>query len=77
MIRFPSKLSQRQAQHTLEYSILILMIMVGIIITGPYVMRSWNARVKGWEDSVYDSMQDPLLNAPYGQINAALPNDGT
>lgn len=27
---------------------------------GPYVIRSWNAHVKSWEDSVKDSVNDPL-----------------
>ncbi|VAX36693.1 hypothetical protein MNBD_UNCLBAC01-1245 [hydrothermal vent metagenome] len=31
---------------------------------GPYVIRSWNAQVKGWEDSVIDSFNDPLTEAP-------------
>lgn len=53
------KLSQK-AQHTLEYMVLLTLIMAGIIIGGPYVIRSWNAQMKGWEDSVVDSMTDPL-----------------
>lgn len=58
----PMKLSQK-GQHTLEYMILLILIMAGIIIGGPYVIRSWNAQVKGWEDSVVDSMDDPLMEA--------------
>lgn len=52
----------RRGQHTLEYMILLTLIMAGIIIGGPYVIRSWNAQIKGWEDSVVDSMTDPLTN---------------
>ena len=58
------KLSDRNGQHTLEYMILLTLIMAGIIIGGPYVIRSWNAQMKGWEDSVIDSMTDPLAQAP-------------
>ena len=58
------KLSSQNAQHTLEYMILLTLIMAGIIIGGPYVIRSWNAQMKGWEDSVVDSMTDPLTGAP-------------
>ncbi|MBI5024361.1 MAG: hypothetical protein HZC18_05090, partial [Candidatus Omnitrophica bacterium] len=46
----------RRGQHTLEYLILMTLLMAGIIIGGPYVIRSWNAQMKGWEDSVVDSM---------------------
>ena len=56
------KLSNKNAQHLLEYMVLSILIMAGIIIGGPYVIRSWNAQVKGWEDSVVDSMNDPLMN---------------
>ncbi len=56
----PSKFADKNAQHTLEYMVLLILIMAGIIIGGPYVIRSWNAQMKGWEDSVRDSMTDPL-----------------
>ena len=69
MVKTPQKLTQKNAQsrqrrgqHLLEYMVLSILIMAGIIIGGPYVIRSWNAQVKGWEDSVVDSMNDPLLN---------------
>jgi len=62
------KLKRRQGQHTIEYAILLILIMAGIIIAGPYVVRSWNANLKGWEDSVEDTLQDPLLEAPPGTI---------
>jgi len=38
--------------------------MVAIIVTGPYVIRSWNTNVKGWEDSTMDSYSEPLVEAP-------------
>ncbi len=50
----------KKGQNLLEYSTLLILVMSGIIIMGPYVIRSWNAHVKGWEDSVSDSQQDPL-----------------
>ena len=62
MTRQPPKLFRKNGQHALEYTILVTLIMAGIIIGGPYVIRSWNAQVKGWEDSVRDSMTDPLTN---------------
>lgn len=60
----PPRFNNRNGQHTLEYMILLTLIMAGIIIGGPYVIRSWNAQVKGWEDSVIDSLNDPLVEAP-------------
>lgn len=58
------KIRETQAQHAIEYTILMTLIMAGIIIVGPYVVRSWNANLKGWDDSVTDSIQDPLLEVP-------------
>lgn len=65
----PPQLTNKNAQHTLEYMILLILIMAGIIIGGPYVIRSWNAQVKGWEDSVIDSMTDPLVEAPVTAVS--------
>jgi len=39
------------------------LVSVGIIIMGPYVVRSWNAYVKGLEDSVEESLVDPINTA--------------
>lgn len=58
------KRSGKKGQHTIEYAVLIILIMAGIITMGRYVIRSWNANLKGWEDSVSDSLEDPLLEAP-------------
>lgn len=62
------KIKGTKAQHTIEYAILMTLIMAGIIITGPYVIRSWNANLKGWEDSAQVSLQDPLLEVPAAPI---------
>ena len=59
----------RKGQHVMEYAMIITAIIVGIIIMRPYVIRSWNAQVKGWEDSVYDSYHDQLVEAPEDSIN--------
>ncbi|MBI5149175.1 MAG: hypothetical protein HZA28_00175 [Candidatus Omnitrophica bacterium] len=64
MTKRPAKLARKDAQHSLEYVILITLIMAGVILGAPYVIRSWNAQIKGWEDSVRDSMTDPLEESP-------------
>ncbi len=58
------KLRRNTAQHSVEYMTVIILIMAGIIIGGPYVIRSWNAQMKGWDDSVTDSLQDTIEEAP-------------
>ena len=52
------KLKEIRGQQAMEYIVLMTLIMAGIIISGPYVIRSWNANLKGWEDSVVDSMNE-------------------
>src|SRR3989338_7473302 len=71
----PPKFANKNGQHALEYVILMTLIMAGIPIGGPYVIRSWNAQMKMWEDSVTDSMRDPLDNAPPVPIPGC--DDGT
>ncbi|MCA9401689.1 MAG: hypothetical protein KC713_08680 [Candidatus Omnitrophica bacterium] len=55
------RITNHHGQNFMEYAVLLMTVMAGIIIMGPYVTRSWNAQLKGWEDSVVDSMTDPLL----------------
>ncbi len=64
MPRFSYIWKDKSGQHMLEYSILVILLVAAIIIAGPYVIRSWNAQMKGWEDSVIDSLDDPLLEEP-------------
>jgi hypothetical protein len=65
----------KEGQHTVEYAVLMILIMAGIITMGRYVIRSWNANLKGWEDSAIDSMEDPLLELPPPPINSCTWSD--
>ena len=51
-MRFSTK---KSGQHAIEYMVIITLVMAGIIIGGPYVIRSWNAQMKGWEASAINS----------------------
>jgi len=57
-------LFNNQAQHLLEYTVILGIVIAATIIMGPYVVRSWNANLKMWEDTIDDSMTDPLTEAP-------------
>ena len=61
-------LRNKQGQNIIEYVLLITLIIVSVMVVGPYVIRSWNANLKGYEDSVTDSFQEPLRKAPPGNI---------
>lgn len=58
---FHPAIFNRHGQSIVEYSLLIVLVLGSVIVMGPYVIRSWNANVKGWEDSYKDSYQDPLI----------------
>ena len=48
----------------MEYTMMLAAIIAAVIIMRPYVIRSWNAQVKGWEESTYDSYHDTFVEAP-------------
>lgn len=62
-----TKLNQK-AQNLLEYTIVLVLVIAGIIIGAPYVIRSWNAQIMSLEESVVSSFEEPLLNAPDNAI---------
>jgi len=56
------KSKNQKGQEFIEYAVLLMVVMLGVVVMGPYVVKSWNAQVKGWEDSVMDSYYDPLAD---------------
>ena len=63
--------NRSKAQSFIEYTALIAVVIGAIIIMGPYVIRSWNAHLKQWDDSVQISHSDRLEQAPDdGFLNA-------
>ncbi len=58
-----TRFNNKRGQYILEYSTLILLVIATTIIMYPYAVRSWNAYIKGYEDAVDDSLNDPLKRA--------------
>jgi len=63
----------KRAQSTIEMALVVVLVILGVIVTGPYVLRSINAHFKLWDDSVQDSFDDHLIQATKEQINIILP----
>jgi len=63
----------KKGQSIIEYALLIILVLAGVYVMTPYVIRSWNANIKGWEDSVKDSYQEPISASPPGVLDI----DGT
>ena len=59
---FSRLLKNQSGQNVIEYTVVLTLVILSVIIMGPYVIRSWNANMKGWEDSVIDSFNDPLID---------------
>ncbi|MDP8211756.1 MAG: hypothetical protein P9X22_00510 [Candidatus Zapsychrus exili] len=63
-MQFPFFKEKKSAgQQSIEFTTLIILATIGVLVMGPYVIRSWNANIKGWEDSVRDSFNDPLIES--------------
>lgn len=60
----PCRFLNRRGQHLMEYTMVLTLVVATVITMGPYVIRAWNASLKGWEDSAEDSFRDPLQEAP-------------
>lgn len=61
-------LSKKHAQSIVEYTMIIILVASGIVLTGGYVIRSVNAQFKSWEDSVDDSINDPMTQIPLADL---------
>ena len=56
----------KRAQSVLEFCLIITLVILNVLLMGPYFIRAVNAHLKGWEDSVADSANDPLNPAGVG-----------
>ncbi len=45
----------RHGQSLIEYSLIALLVILGIVVMGPYVLRSINAHFKIWDEEIQDS----------------------
>lgn len=54
----------RHGQSIIEYIFIAILIILGIVIMGPYVLRSVSAHFKLWDESVQDSSTENITQAP-------------
>ncbi len=50
-----------QAQSTLEWTVIAFLVMLGILVGGPYVLNSVKAHFKLFDDSIQDSASDRFI----------------
>ena len=58
-----------KGQSIIEYSALVVLIIVAITVMGPYVLRSINAHFKLWQEAIDDSVNDRMLKVPMVKIS--------
>ena len=49
-----------KAQSTIQYTIVIALVGISVLLMGPYLFRAINAHLKAQEDAIYDAATDPL-----------------
>lgn len=64
MTNLPQKHKNNSGHSTVELVMIWVLVLATILITGPYVVRSWFAHLKGMEDAIEDSFNDPFHEAP-------------
>ncbi len=63
-----NKTMNKRGQSMIEYVLIAVLVILGIVIMGPYVLRSVNAHFKLWDYSVQDSFTETLTQAPVNAI---------
>jgi hypothetical protein len=58
----------KNGQSMIEYMFIAILVILGVVIMGPYVLRSVNAHFKIWDESVQDSSTENITQAPVGDV---------
>ena len=58
----------KKAQSTMEFCAIIIFVIIGILVMGPYIIRSINAYFHGTKESIKESYLEQIEQAPVNQI---------
>ena len=58
----------KRGQSIIEYALIAVLVILGIVFMGSYVLRSVNAHFKLWDEGVQDSFQENITQAPPNAI---------
>lgn len=62
-----------RAQSTLEFIMILILVIAGIFVMGPYVIRSVNAYMRSWEISADQAKHDPGVTIEPWEIDPNIP----
>jgi len=65
------RLQSSQGQNLIELSVLTVLVLIGILVMGPYVIRSWNARLALQDGALRDTYRDSL---DWTDVNIEIPD---
>jgi len=58
------KTINKHGQSLIEYALITVLVVMGTVVMGPYVLRSVNGHFKLWDQGVHDSFTEGLVQAP-------------
>ena len=58
----------KRGQSIIEYALIAVLVILGIVVMGPYVLRSVGAHFKLWDEGVQDSFTENLTQAPVNNV---------
>lgn len=58
----------KRGQSIIEYTLIAILVILGIVYMGPYALRSVNGYFKLWDASVQDSFEENMSQAPISDI---------
>ncbi|MBF0571250.1 MAG: hypothetical protein HQL12_05200 [Candidatus Omnitrophica bacterium] len=58
----------KRGQSIIEYCLIIILVILGVVFMGPYVLRSVNAHFKLWDEGTRDSFEEHLKQAPINVV---------
>ena len=58
----------KRGQSIIEYSLIAILVILGIIVMGPYVLRSVTGHYQMWNDGVQDSFKENINQAKFKSI---------
>lgn len=63
-----NKTMKKYGQSIIEYLLIAVLVILGIVIMGAYVLRSTNAHFKLWDQGVQDAFQENLIQANQNNV---------
>src|SRR5476651_1166286 len=62
------KIMNKCCQSIIEYALIAILVILGIVFMGPYVLRSVNAHFKIWDTGVQATFKEHITQAPVNDV---------